>query len=338
MTPVSWPSCTSSPAHGSWMTRGHKSLYGIGYVVNVYAGRRLGGKAKSAFQRWFVDHREECQQNYSSLSGGMEQAAAELLWRRSVDRGFHYMTLLSDGDAYTFKHLTDLKVYRDVVLEKEECIDHVSKRLGTVLRNLASSGKKAGVTLGGRGHGKLTEAAITKLTAYYGKAVRAHSGDLAGMRDAVLASFYHAISTDNDRCPQGDDSWCFFQRAYAEDEECAASRPRRHAATLPLWRYTERQREPACQDVAEVPKDRLCWAAAGRGRQTRRSADAAFNVGVKATMQHLCDAMGVETGRQLLDSASKAATSSRPQGAAPGGRGDEGGATRPQAAVLCPLL
>ena len=33
---------------------------------------------------------------------------------------------------------------------------------------------------------------------------------------------------------------------------------------------------------------------------------AEFNVGVKATMQHLCDAMGVETGQRLLDSASKA--------------------------------
>ena len=232
---------------GSWMTRGHKSLYGIGCVVDVmtglvldmavlslycqrcaYASRRLGGKATAAFQRWFADHREECQQNYHGSSGGMEKAAAELLWRRSVDRGFRYTTLLSDGDANTFKHLTGLKVYGDVVLEKEECINHVSKRLGTALRNLASSGKKAGVTLGGRGHGKLTQAAITKLTAYYGKAVRAHSGDL------VLASFYHAISTDDVpqhvRCPQGEDSWCFFPaRLRGRRGARAAPRPRRHA-------------------------------------------------------------------------------------------------------------
>ena len=53
------------------------------------------------------------------------------------------------------------------MLEKEECINHVSKRLGTALRNLASSGKKAGVTLGGRGYNKLTQATITKLTANY---------------------------------------------------------------------------------------------------------------------------------------------------------------------------
>ena len=335
---------------GSWMTRGHKSLYGIGCVVDVftglvldmavlslycqrcaYASRRLGGKATAAFQDWFAVHEDECQQNYHGSSGGMEKAAAELLWRRSVDRGFRYTTLLSDGDANTFKHLTGLKVYGDVVLEKEECINHVSKRLGTALRNLASSGKKAGVTLGGRGHGKLTQAAITKLTAYYGKAVRAHSGDLAGMRDAVLASFYHAISTDDvpqhDRCPQGADSWCFVQRAYAEDEEPGPHRD--HVGT------------PLSADVAEHVKHvyarlshddllrrclrgvtqnaneslhakvwRKCpktgFVGLQRVEAATSSAVAEFNVGVKATMQHLCDAMGVETGRQLRDSATKA--------------------------------
>ena len=335
---------------GSWMTRGHKSLYGIGCVVDVasglvldmavlslychrcvYASRRFGGKATAAFQQWFADHRDECQRNHQGSSGSMEKAAAELLWRRSVDRGFRYTTLLSDGDANTFKHLTGLKVYGDVVLEKEECINHVSKRLGTALRKLASSGKKAGVTLGGRGHGKLTQAAITKLTAYYGKAVRAHSGDLCGMRDAVLASFYHAISTDDvpqhDRCPQGDTSWCFYQRCLATDEEPGAHRD--HVGT------------PLSPEVAEHVKDvyarlshedllrrclrgvtqnsneslhskvwRKCpktgFVGLQRVEAATSSAVAEFNVGVKATMQHLCDAMGVETGQRLLDSASKA--------------------------------
>ena len=189
-----------------------------------------GGKQTAAFQQWYTTHRDaaECNINYEGASGGMEKAAAASLWRRTVDRGFRYTTLLSDGDANTFKHLSDLKVYGDVVLEKEECINHVSKRLGTALRKLASSGKKAGVTLGGRGYGKLTQMAITRLTAYYGQAVCAHPGDLNGMRDAVLASFYHGISTDDvpqhDRCPQGKDSWCFYQKALALDDEPGAHR------------------------------------------------------------------------------------------------------------------
>ena len=55
--------------------------------------------------------------------------------------------MLSDGDAMTFNHLSGLQVYRDVELQKEECINHVSKRLGTALRKLAASGKKAGFPL-----------------------------------------------------------------------------------------------------------------------------------------------------------------------------------------------
>ena len=77
---------------GSWMTRGHKSLYGIGCVVDVftglvldmavlslycqrcaYASRRLGGKATAAFQDWFTVHEDECQQNYHGSSGGMRR-------------------------------------------------------------------------------------------------------------------------------------------------------------------------------------------------------------------------------------------------------------------------
>ena len=153
----------------------------------------------------------------------MKAAAAESLWNRSIERHFRYTTLLSDGHARTYKHLCDLNIYGDdVELQKEECINHIAKRLGTALRKLASSGKKNGVTLGERGHGKLKQATILKLTAYYGKAVRVNSNDLDAMRDAVLATFDHATSTDErphrDRCPVGADSWCFYQKSLATGE------------------------------------------------------------------------------------------------------------------------
>ena len=44
---------------------------------------------------------------------------------------------------------------------------------------------KTGIVLGGCGHGKLTQAAIIKYRAYYGKAVRAHPNNLDAMRDGV---------------------------------------------------------------------------------------------------------------------------------------------------------
>ncbi len=210
---------------GSWMTRGHRSNYGIGCVVEVVTGlvldlailslycqgctqtsARYGGRHNPEFRKWLENH-TECNQNYS---GSIEK------------HNFRYTTLLSDGDAKTFKHLCSLNVYGDVPPTKEECVNHVAKRMGTALRNLSTQGKKKGVTLGGRGYGKLTQAAITKYTGYFGKAIRAHPNDLEAMKNAVFATFHHAISTDekldHDLCPKGNESWCFYQKAIAAGE------------------------------------------------------------------------------------------------------------------------
>ncbi|GFV21675.1 uncharacterized protein TNCV_1834531 [Trichonephila clavipes] len=65
----------------------------------------------------------------------MEQEAALKLLQRSEDSGFRYTTLLSDGDAKTYQYLNTKEVYGpEIKLKKEECINHVSKRLGTSLR------------------------------------------------------------------------------------------------------------------------------------------------------------------------------------------------------------
>ena len=121
------------------------------------------------------------------------------------------------------QQLCALNVYGDnTVIVKEECINHVAKRLRTALRKLSTKSKKKGVTLGGRGRGKLTHPAVVKRTHYYGVAIRAHPNNLAAMTDAVFARYYHAISTDDslqhERCPFGEDSWCVFKRAEATGE------------------------------------------------------------------------------------------------------------------------
>ena len=148
---------------GSWMTRGHKSLYGIGCVVEVVTGlvidfavlslycqscscasKRCGGKDTTGFQQWHEQH-TDCNCNYHGSSGGMEMAAAEILWERSVEsHRFRYTTMLSDGDSRTHKHLCDLCVYgSNVEIVKEECVNHVARRMGMALRKLATEGKKS---------------------------------------------------------------------------------------------------------------------------------------------------------------------------------------------------
>ncbi|GFR76302.1 hypothetical protein ElyMa_000478500 [Elysia marginata] len=153
----------------------------------------------------------------------MEVEAAKILWSRSVARyGLQYTVMLSDGDAKTHKTISDLQPYsEDVLIDKEECINHVGKRLGASLRNVVSNASKQKVTLGGRGHGRLTQNAIRKLSIYYSRAVRSHRC-VKKMRQAVFASLYHCCSTDKNPqhqfCPIGEKSWCFFNSAVAKDE------------------------------------------------------------------------------------------------------------------------
>ena len=334
---------------GSWMTRGHNSQYGIGCVVEVltglvidlqvmslycqrcaYASTPHGGMDTMEFKHWFRTHEPECNRNYKGASGGMEMKAAELLWTRSMNRNFRYTTMLGDGDARTFNSLTNLRVYGDVELKKAECINHVAKRLGTALRKLATSGKKAGITLGGRGFGKLTQATINRLTAYYGKAVRAHPKDVCGMRDAILATFDHAISTDekpqHDRCPVGADSWCFYQKALATGQEPG---PHRTNVGTPLSSDVAEHVKGVYTRLAHIDLLERCklgktqnnnesvhsviwnkcpktsFVGLERVVSATCSAVSEFNVGVEVTMKNLCDVMQVPSGVHLLASAEK---------------------------------
>lgn len=100
--------------------------------------------------------------------------------------------------------------------------------MGSALRKLATEGKKAGVVLEGQGYGKLTKATIMKLTGYYGKAIRSLPSNLDAMRDIVFTTFFHAALTDEEPhhtyCPEGPDSWFFYQKGLAKGEELGSHR------------------------------------------------------------------------------------------------------------------
>ena len=59
-------------------------------------------------------------------------------------------------------------------------------------------------------------------------------GDPDSMRTAIFATLFHCMSTDADphhsRCPDGEDSWCFYNKAIARNEEPALHEDKvRHA-------------------------------------------------------------------------------------------------------------
>lgn len=116
-------------------------------------------------------------------------------------------------------------------LKKEDCTNHVQKRMGTALRNLVQKHRcenKRG--LGGRG--RLTGELITRLSTCCGRALKSHESDVAGMQRAVMATYRHVTSTaeypDHSLCPTGESSWCRHNAAKAKGEPDP-----RHAYNLP---------------------------------------------------------------------------------------------------------
>ncbi|KAK7105146.1 uncharacterized protein [Littorina saxatilis] len=240
---------------GTWLTRGHSSHIGVGCAVDLLTGlcvdahvmctycqvcestgQKLFQEKPEEYAAWLVDHLDKCEVNYKGSSGMMEVEAARVIWRRSVNTNkLRYTTLLSDGDSKTFTELNDIKPYgEDIHIDKEECVNHVSKRLGTALRNMVTDCRKRGVTLGGRGRGQLTGNAIRKLQIYYNRAIRSNK-DVCSMKKAIMASLYHCFSTDenpqHELCPAGESSWCFFQEALAKHQ---VPGPHKHLIHTPL--------------------------------------------------------------------------------------------------------
>ena len=121
-----------------------------------------------------------------------------------------YTEYYGDGDIKSFSKVKDVNQASGITVQKKEYIGHVQKRVGTALRKL----KRENPGMGGRG--KLTDGIIDKLQNYYGIAIRANVGDLAGMKKAIHASLMHCVSSESrplhDHCPTGSTSWCRYQQ------------------------------------------------------------------------------------------------------------------------------
>jgi len=180
-------------------------------------------------------------------------AAALALWSRSIlEWNSRYTTVFADGDAKTFLELQEAEVYGpDIQITKEECINHVAKRMTRGLKKIIDNQKVLGVTLGGRIEGSLKKQTITQLGQYYRsvkylqkktnfiiiiinifrgfccrKAISENSPNLEKMQQGILATLFHCNSTDyfplHDYCPESTEdkpSWCFYRRVEAAGEE-----------------------------------------------------------------------------------------------------------------------
>ncbi|GFU65027.1 uncharacterized protein TNCV_2852291 [Trichonephila clavipes] len=206
---------------GTWQKRGHTTLNGVVIAVSVDTGKVIDAEILSRKCSCHFNgnlHSDECSANYFGNSGGMEVEGALRIFNRSeVLHNLRYTQYLDDGESKAYKAVLESKPYKDVNIEKLECVGHVEKRMGTRLRALKLKCKKLEdkKSLGGRN--RLTDAEIDKLQRYYGLAIRNNSGNLSAMKQAIWAIFFHKISTDlnpqHGLCPLGDDSWCGYNRS-----------------------------------------------------------------------------------------------------------------------------
>ena len=231
---------------GTWHKRGHSSHHGLGVVIELSTGLVLDYKVLSnychgcaigpevsspKYAAWKEKHVHKCQRNYKGSANSMEVAAAKRIFTSSREK-YHleYTTVLCDGDAKTIQSLNDVDPY-SCPIEKEDCVNHVAKRLWKAIENKKKAAKGTAFPLSGRG--KLTREVQDRLAAYYAKALKDNAPDVKAMKQGVYAALFHMVSTDekphHKHCPTGPTSWCFFNRAIAKDEA-----PRAHKPTLRL--------------------------------------------------------------------------------------------------------
>ncbi|GFV22350.1 uncharacterized protein TNCV_3924101 [Trichonephila clavipes] len=153
---------------------------------------------------------------YSSMNGCVAAlsvdtavGATRIFQRSIVKRGLKYAHYYGDGDSKGFISVKD--TYGKDSVTKYECIGHVQKRVGAILRKLKSKNKNLS------GKGKLTDSFIDRLQNYYEIAVRSNVGNLSGLQQNVIAALFHCSSSVekqmHGQCPIGKDSWCYYQRA-----------------------------------------------------------------------------------------------------------------------------
>ncbi|KAL7287162.1 hypothetical protein TKK_0018596 [Trichogramma kaykai] len=184
------------------------------------------------FEEWNQKHIEknECNATHEGAAGNIESGAVLSMFKRSIDlHKVRYAYYIGDGDSKTYSTVVNAKPYEKFEVHKKECVGHVQKRMVTRLRDWVKNTVEEQQTKDVKknnskkihgGKGKLTGKLINKLTVYYGLAIRRNYESVENMRNAIWATYEHYSSTDeqphHEKCPQGSESWCPWQRASAE--------------------------------------------------------------------------------------------------------------------------
>lgn len=193
--------------------------------------------------------------------------------------------------------------------------------MGTALRNLVKDKKKEKITLGGKGYGTLTETKMVKLQKYYQNAILKHKNDVPAMKNAILATLYHAVSNDSkpqhQLCPKGSNSWCFYQAAVSQNRTPAshtkhvgtALKPEFLEFLLPIYeRLSSENLLRRCTGLTQNANESLhsvIWAKCqknsaptiSRVQMAVAQGICEFNFGVQYLAEKLSEACGLQSSR-----------------------------------------
>ena len=208
----------------SWHRRGHYSNQGFAAAIDADSGKVLDyslydrvcfscskwpetrrSSCPEEFAEYWIMHKDLCTANYQGTSQSMESTGAIEIWRRSIEtHNLAYGTYIGDGDSSSFKNLVQSNPYEgQVSIRKEECIGHVQKRLKKRLMK-----KAQGLT-------SLSQSKADRIAHLYALVVVQHRGQSATeIRDGLQVLLSHTKEV-HDRCPAGENSWCYFQKKVA---------------------------------------------------------------------------------------------------------------------------
>ncbi|GFV28353.1 uncharacterized protein TNCV_4600061 [Trichonephila clavipes] len=123
---------------GTWQKHGHMSLNGAVIATSFYTGKVLDASILSRFCKCPNKmHNENCKANHFRNSRSMEVSEGIEIFHRSKSlHGLRYNKFLRDGYSRAYKAVNEMQPYRDIGIEKLECIGNVEKWMGTRLRAL----------------------------------------------------------------------------------------------------------------------------------------------------------------------------------------------------------
>lgn len=153
----------------------------------------------------------------------MEKTAAFMLWGRSEELKLRYSVMVSDGDTSTYDAIKSMNNKNgpyglEYTIQKEECKNHLHKRMGNRLMGLKRSMKEKKIVAGGkvqfRSTLEMTDNTIRSLQKYYQSAIYRHvGGSWKDMKVDIMSTFFHCTSTDdNPKHGLCSDKWCFFKQ------------------------------------------------------------------------------------------------------------------------------